>query len=1042
MKKNKKGFTLVELLAIIVILAIIAVITVPIVLNVIENAKKGAAINSALGYKDAIQKYYASKLFDDNGFKLQGEFDIDNNGAISNDLENHPIAFSGTIPSGGYATIENGKLISGCVQINEYAVNFENGSVTQTIKGTCGNTSVEVAVETFPQVTDANPGIICGDDETEDYDNSSECYIYSVEDLVAFSAMVNSGKNFTSKTVHLMNNLDIENDVSYANVNTNQFNDLNEDGTVSTTLKEELTTGKGFNPIGNNTYKFAGTFEGNVHTLKSLYINRNSTDYVGLFGYSTGKIRGLKVTEAEITGNEYVGIIAGRTEGRITSLIIKGNVNGYRYLGLASGYVRSTTVEAITSGNVSSTHNVQGEDSLTGGIVGYFYTGSVRGTYLGGTVSTQGGNAYKAIGRYAGSPTIKVAVASTVTAPSADEGIAAKGGYTMNTADLDNIAIINATLDTYAGGDNDQDNYADGYYYDYDVNGKVTIFKISERPLNITMSGSGTSADPYLITNYDELRQASYNLGNASSGKYYQLTADINLAGKKSVMIGNDSSKFLGTFDGNGHTISNLTLAGHDYIGLFGYNEGTIKGLRVIDANVSGHQYVGIITGRTDGKTTGLVIKGNVNGYRYLGLASGYVRSTTVEAMVEGNVTSTHNVQGEDSLTGGIVGYFYTGKVNGIYLGGTVSTQGGNAYKAIGSIDGSTTIRTITASTVTAPSVDDGFAAKNGQSAPVSGMDNIAMYEAVLDTYIGGDKDRDSYSDGYYYDYDETGNFTVFKLSERPLTITMAGEGTSANPYKITNYNELKQVSYNLGDASTGKYYRLDSDINLSEQKAIMIGDDYNMFKGTFDGNAHTINNLTLLGYNYVGLFGYNGGTVKGLTVTESNVSGYQYIGIIAGRTDKPINCAIAKGNVSGYQYLGLATGYIRNTTVEAVVQGNVSSIYNAASTNAKAGGIVGYFYTGTVRGMYLGGAVTTQGANAYKTIGEFAGSPTSTTGVSETVTAQNEDNGIGNKGGKVYTTSELQTLAPYQEVILNTSSTGEYRYALDSNYNPYIVKN
>ena len=51
MKNKNKGFTLIELLAIIVILAIIAVITVPILLNVIENSRKGASIDSAYGYK-------------------------------------------------------------------------------------------------------------------------------------------------------------------------------------------------------------------------------------------------------------------------------------------------------------------------------------------------------------------------------------------------------------------------------------------------------------------------------------------------------------------------------------------------------------------------------------------------------------------------------------------------------------------------------------------------------------------------------------------------------------------------------------------------------------------------------------------------------------------------------------------------------------------------------------------------------------------------------------------------------------------------------
>lgn len=53
---NNKGFTLIELLAVIVILAVIALIAVPIILNVIDKAKQGAAESSALGYVDAVEK--------------------------------------------------------------------------------------------------------------------------------------------------------------------------------------------------------------------------------------------------------------------------------------------------------------------------------------------------------------------------------------------------------------------------------------------------------------------------------------------------------------------------------------------------------------------------------------------------------------------------------------------------------------------------------------------------------------------------------------------------------------------------------------------------------------------------------------------------------------------------------------------------------------------------------------------------------------------------------------------------------------------------
>lgn len=59
MKQNKKGFTLIELLAVIVILAIIALIATPIILNMINDAKKSAAKDSAYGYMKSVDNYIA-----------------------------------------------------------------------------------------------------------------------------------------------------------------------------------------------------------------------------------------------------------------------------------------------------------------------------------------------------------------------------------------------------------------------------------------------------------------------------------------------------------------------------------------------------------------------------------------------------------------------------------------------------------------------------------------------------------------------------------------------------------------------------------------------------------------------------------------------------------------------------------------------------------------------------------------------------------------------------------------------------------------------
>lgn len=55
--KDQKGFTLVELLAVIVILAIIAAIAVPIITNVISGQREKA------NYQDALNIIHAAKLY-------------------------------------------------------------------------------------------------------------------------------------------------------------------------------------------------------------------------------------------------------------------------------------------------------------------------------------------------------------------------------------------------------------------------------------------------------------------------------------------------------------------------------------------------------------------------------------------------------------------------------------------------------------------------------------------------------------------------------------------------------------------------------------------------------------------------------------------------------------------------------------------------------------------------------------------------------------------------------------------------------------------
>ena len=139
--KKKNGFTLIELLAIIVILAIIAVITVPIILNIIDSSKKGAVKDSAYGYKDAVNKFYVSKLSQDKNYT------IPNNSYATTTLKNLGVTVSGQEPgTNSWVTIENNNVVAGCLQFDEYKVEIKNSVIGETKNGEC----IELQIPSCP----------------------------------------------------------------------------------------------------------------------------------------------------------------------------------------------------------------------------------------------------------------------------------------------------------------------------------------------------------------------------------------------------------------------------------------------------------------------------------------------------------------------------------------------------------------------------------------------------------------------------------------------------------------------------------------------------------------------------------------------------------------------------------------------------------------------------------------------------------------------------------------------------------------------------
>lgn len=148
------------------------------------------------------------------------------------------------------------------------------------------------------------------------------------------------------------------------------------------------------------------------------------------------------------------------------------------------------------------------------------------------------------------------------------------------------------------------------YYLGAQLTGKIqTQTPINFPVLNITeFTGAGTQADPYQIKTREDLillsqktedcTDANPNLPSnrvpqhqAFKGKYFKMMNDIDMSGTNFTAIGNTYyQRFAGTFDGNGHTISNLSVnAQGPYAALFGNCDTTavLKNINLTKADIS-----------------------------------------------------------------------------------------------------------------------------------------------------------------------------------------------------------------------------------------------------------------------------------------------------------------------------------------------------------------------------------------------------------------------------------------------------------------------
>ena len=127
--KKRNGFTLVELLGVIVVLAILALITIPTISNVINNMRIRALQNSAYGLIEASNLYYAQY-----GVNSNTRFDISDNKVSSNDTDNL-LSFKGSIKNGTVILDKKGKITVCITDGKNSAYKNYNETKVTTVKG-------------------------------------------------------------------------------------------------------------------------------------------------------------------------------------------------------------------------------------------------------------------------------------------------------------------------------------------------------------------------------------------------------------------------------------------------------------------------------------------------------------------------------------------------------------------------------------------------------------------------------------------------------------------------------------------------------------------------------------------------------------------------------------------------------------------------------------------------------------------------------------------------------------------------------------------
>ena len=440
----------------------------------------------------------------------------------------------------------------------------------------------------------------------------------------------------------------------------------------------------------------------------------------------------------------------------------------------------------------------------------------------------------------------------------------------------------------------------------------------------------------YYISNVNGLLWVEAQVDNFFAGKTIKLAADLDMNG---VTIANPIKFWDGrtTFDGQNHTISNLTMSTKSTEKKpFSLFTGTadIKNLKFDKANISGYSYVAVVAGNLYGNIENChVTNSNVTcTYWMAGAFSGQYNSGNVTNCSVENTTITgpaavgalvgviNETAGERKIENNTVKNCEI-KQNGSF-GGDYDNMFGTA---VGLINTENAVVYFTDNTI--------------ESTTVKGEDTASLfgaYETSNTIYINNDE---------FVAHGVTKAEGIYYISSAEGMFWFANE---------VNVNK---------NAFTGETVKLAADIDLENAAWAPVGQTgATTFNGVFDGQNHTISNLnvnseTQTGAHYSsGLFGWveshtaGHGHLKNVKINDATINGHHNCGALVGYitqetalvenchvTGATVTCTYANGDADGDK----AGALIGNATVATPVK-NCTAANSTVSAGRDAGQLIG----------------------------------------------------------------------------------------------------